>query len=57
MPKYGNFENRPVSRKPMPVEQKEAQFRPQGVEIELIFAIRAVVSEIRAEFQNGHIWA
>ncbi len=28
MPKYGNFENRPVSRKSLPVEQKQAQFQP-----------------------------
>ncbi len=28
-----------------------------GVEIELIFALRAVVFEIRADFQNSHIWA
>ena len=30
---------------------------PLGVEIELIFALRAAVSEIRADFQNCHIWA
>ncbi len=30
---------------------------PQGVEIELIFAVQAAVSEIRANFQNCHIWA
>ena len=32
-------------------------FLPQGVEIELIFALQAVVSEIQANFQNCHIWA
>ena len=32
-------------------------FLPQGGEIELIFALRAVVPEIRADFQNCHIWA
>ncbi len=32
MPKYDNFENRPVSRKPLPVERKETQFRPPEVE-------------------------
>ncbi len=32
MPKYGNFENQPVSRKPLPVELKQAQFHPPGVE-------------------------
>ena len=32
-------------------------FLPQGVEIELIFALRAAISEIRANFQNCHIWA
>ena len=32
-------------------------FLPQGVEIELIFAPQAVVSEIRSNFQNCHIWA
>ncbi len=28
-----------------------------GVEIELIFTLGAAVSEIQANFQNGHIWA
>ncbi len=32
-------------------------FLPQGVEIELIFALRAAVSEIQADFQNCHILA
>ena len=32
-------------------------FLPQGVKIELIFALRAAVSEIRADFQNWRIWA
>ncbi len=34
IPKYGNFENRPVSWKPLHVEQELAQFRPLGVELE-----------------------
>ncbi len=32
-------------------------FLAQGVEIELIFALRAAVSEMRTNFQNCHIWA
>ncbi len=32
-------------------------FLPQGVESELVFALRATVSEIRANFQNCYIWA
>ncbi len=32
-------------------------FLPQGVEIELSFALRAAVSKIQANFQNSHIWA
>ncbi len=32
-------------------------FLPNGIEIELIFALRAAVSEIWADFQNYHIWA
>ncbi len=32
-------------------------FLPQGVEIELIFALRRAVSEVQAIFQNYHIWA
>ena len=32
-------------------------FLPQKVEIELIFALRAAVSEIWAHFENCHIWA
>ncbi len=34
-----------------------ASFYRNGGEIELIFALRAAVSEIRADFQNCHIWA
>ncbi len=34
MPKYGNFENHPLSRKPLPIEQKYAQFRRPGIERE-----------------------
>ncbi len=30
MPKYGNFENRPVSRKPLPIEEKKVNFNPLG---------------------------
>ncbi len=30
---------------------------PQGVEIELIFALQAAVSKIRANFLTCHIWA
>ncbi len=32
-------------------------FLPQGVEIELVLALWAAVSEIQANFQNCHIWA
>ena len=35
----------------------EAAHVLNGVEIEVIFALRAGVSEIRANFQNCHIWA
>ena len=31
-------------------------FLPQRVEVELIFALRAAVSKIRAHFQNCYIW-
>ncbi len=31
-------------------------FLPQGVEFDLIFAIRTAVSEMRANFQHCHIW-
>ncbi len=31
-------------------------FLPQRVEIGLIFALRAAVSEIQTDFQNYHIW-
>ncbi len=34
MPKYGNFENRPLSQKTLPIEQKYAQFRRPGIERE-----------------------
>ncbi len=30
---------------------------PHGVEIQLIFALWAAVSEIRSDFQSCHIWA
>ncbi len=39
------------------IEVAYGHFLPYGVEIELIFALRAAVSEIRADFQNYHIWA
>ncbi len=32
-------------------------FLPQGAEIELIFTLRAAVSEIQADFQNCHFRA
>ncbi len=32
MPQNGNFENQPVSRKPLSVERQEAQFRSAGLE-------------------------
>ena len=32
-------------------------FLPQGVAVELILALWAAVSKIRADFQNCHIWA
>ncbi len=31
MPKYGNFENQPLSWKPLPIEGKDAQFRRPGI--------------------------
>ncbi len=34
MPKYGNFENQLLSRKPLPIEQKYAEFRRPGIERE-----------------------
>ncbi len=36
---------------------KYTVFLHQGVEIELIFALRAAVSKIQENFQNCHIWA
>ncbi len=32
MPKYGSFENQPVSRKPQPVERKQVKLQPHWVE-------------------------
>ncbi len=32
-------------------------FLPKGGDIELIFTLRAAVSELQADFQNDHIWA
>ncbi len=43
--------------KKVPEVAYEPSFYPKGVEIELTFALRAVVSEIWADFQNCHIWA
>ncbi len=34
MPKYGNFENQPLSRKLLPIDQKYAQFWCRGIERE-----------------------
>ena len=36
---------------------KVSEVAPEGVEIELIFALRTAVSDIWAHFQNCHIWA
>ncbi len=38
-------------------EVAHTPFLPQGVEIELIFALHAAVSELQADFQNCHLWA
>ncbi len=37
-------------------EVAHTPFLPQGVETELVFALRAAVSKIWANFQNCHIW-
>ncbi len=34
MPNYGNFENQPLFRKPLHIEQIYAQFRRTGIESE-----------------------
>ncbi len=34
MPKYDNFANQPLPRKPLPIEQKYAQFQCPGIERE-----------------------
>ncbi len=36
---------------------KQISFYPKGLKIKLIFALRTDVFEIRASFQNFHIWA
>ncbi len=36
---------------------KVSEVAPEGVEIELMFALRTTVSDIWADFQNCHIWA
>ncbi len=41
----------------MPEVAYGPSFYHRGVEIELIFTLRAAVSEIRADFQSSHIWA
>ena len=57
-PRYGLifkiaiFETWPLAKVP---EAAYTLFLPQGVETELIFTVRAVVSKIRADFQNCHI--
>ena len=37
MSKYGNFENQPLARKPLPIEHKDAQFRRPAIERELVY--------------------
>ncbi len=37
MPKYGNFEYQPLSRKPLPIEQKDAQFRRPEIGREYVY--------------------
>ncbi len=34
MPKYDNFENQPLPRKSLPIEQNDGQFRHPGIERE-----------------------
>ncbi len=51
MPKYGNFENHPVSRRPLSVERKSAQFRPAGVERQLYVEPTGATSETLASGQ------
>ncbi len=36
MAKYGNFENQPLSQKPLPIQRKYAQFRRPGLERECV---------------------
>ena len=42
---------------PSPRSCRYTPFLPQGVQIELIFALWAAVCEKQANFQNCHIWA
>ncbi len=61
-PRYGpifkiaifGHETWPLAKVP---EVVYALFLPQGVKIELVFALRSAVFEIRADIQNCHIWA
>ena len=48
--------HRPKFQMKLHIPRRYTFFLSQGVEIELMFALRATVTEIRAHFQNCHIW-
>ena len=60
MPKYGNFENQILSRKPLPiehVEQKYAQFRRPGIEREsmsLLLELRPMANLVVKQSAKAH---
>ncbi len=55
MPKYGNFENLPLSQKPLPIEQKYAEFQRPGLERMYMQLLELKLVLIKAERQGP--WA
>ncbi len=57
MPKHGSFENQPLSRKPLPIEQKYAQFRRPGIEREcmsLLLELWPMVKSVVKQSAKAH---
>ncbi len=57
MPKYGNFETQPLSRKPLPIEQKYGQFRRPGIEREclsLLLELWAIAKLVVKQSTKAH---
>ncbi len=56
MSKYGGFENQPVSRKPLSIEQKLSSISTHGIEREYTAARRAKISSILTSWGRKRVY-